>query len=78
MNKNSSPKSPRILKVRKDGAYDCVYVNRKKIRLGRTGTSEADDNFRRIQIQVLTNPTYLYCLTYSRRLYRLFGSMFFI
>jgi len=35
-----------------------VYVNKKKIRLGRTGTPEADDAFRRVQIQVLTDPTY--------------------
>jgi len=33
MSKKSSPKPPRILQVRKDGAYDCVYVNSKKIRL---------------------------------------------
>jgi len=59
MNKKHSQKSPRILQVRRDGAYDCVYVNSKKIRLGRTGTPEADDNFRKIQIQVLTDPTYL-------------------
>ena len=59
MSKNSSPRPPRILQVRKDGVYDCVYVNKKKIRLGRTGTPEADDAFRRVQIQVLTDPTYL-------------------
>jgi hypothetical protein len=59
MSKENTPKPPRILQVRRDGAYDCVYVNKKKIRLGRTGTPEADDNFRRIQIQVLTDPTYL-------------------
>jgi hypothetical protein len=58
MNKKSSSNPPRILQVRKDGAYDCVYVNRKKIRLGRTGTPEADGNFRKIQIQVLTDPTF--------------------
>ena len=57
MSKNSSQKPPRILQVRKDGVYDCVYVNKKKIRLGRTGTPEADTNFRRIQVQVLTDPT---------------------
>ena len=59
MSKKVSPKSPRILQVRKDGVYDCVYVNKKKIRLGRTGTQEADDAFRRVQIQVLTDPAYL-------------------
>ena len=59
MTKKLSSKPPRILQVRRDGAYDCVYVNRKKIRLGRTGTPEASDAFRRLQIQVLTDPTYL-------------------
>jgi len=59
MIKKNSPKSPRIFQVRKDGAYDCVYVNSKKIRLGRTGTPEADANFRKLQIQVLTDPTCL-------------------
>ena len=59
MSKNSSPKPPRILQIRKDGVYDCVYVNKKKIRLGRTGTPEAETNFRKIQIQVLTDPTCL-------------------
>ena len=59
MNKKHSPKSPRILQIRRDGAYDCVYLHGKKIRLGRTGTPEADDNFRKIQIQVLTDPTCL-------------------
>jgi len=59
MTKKNVLKPPRILEVRKDGAYDCVYVNSKKIRLGRTGTPEADANFRKIQIQVLTDPTYL-------------------
>jgi integrase len=58
MNRKSSPKPPRILQVRKDGAYDCVYVNKKKIRLGRTGTPEAEAAFRQIQIQVLADPTF--------------------
>jgi hypothetical protein len=57
MNRKSVPKPPRILQVRKDGVYDCVYVNKQKIRLGRSGTPEADENFRKIQIQVLTDPT---------------------
>ena len=59
MNKKHSPKPPRILQVRQDGAYDCVYLNKKKIRLGRTGSPEAEANFRKIQIQVLTDPTCL-------------------
>ena len=59
MNKKHTSKSPRILQVRKGGAYDCVYVNGKKIRLGRTGTPETEANFRKVQVQVLTDPTYL-------------------
>ena len=63
MNKKYSQKPPRILQVRKDGAYDCVYVNKKKIRLGRTGSPEADDAFRKLQIQILTDPTCLSATT---------------
>ena len=49
--------SPKILKVRQDRQYDCVYLNGKKIILGRSGTPEADAAFRKLQIQVLTDPT---------------------
>ena len=59
MSKKNVSKPPRILQVRRDGVYDCVYVNKKKVRLGRTGTPEANDAFRRLQIQVLTDPTCL-------------------
>ena len=57
MSKKCSSKPPRILQVRKDGAYDCVYLHSKKIRLGRTGTPEAEAAFRQIQIQILTDPS---------------------
>ena len=42
MNKKNAPKSPRILQVRQDRDYDCVYVKGKKIMLGRTGSPEAE------------------------------------
>ena len=57
MTKKKSAQSPRILQVRKDREYDCVYLNGKKINLGRTGTPEAETAFRQLQIQVLTDPT---------------------
>jgi len=60
MNKKSSSKltkSTRILQVRQDRDYDCVYVNGKKIMLGRSGTPEAAEALRQLQIQVLTDPT---------------------
>jgi integrase len=56
MNKKSVSKSPRILQIRKDRDYDCVYVKGKKIMLGRSGTPEAEAAFRQLQIQVLTDP----------------------
>ena len=57
MTKKKSTQSPRILQVRKDRDYDCVYLNREKIILGRTGTPEAEAAFRQLQIQVLTDPS---------------------
>ena len=57
MNKKNVSKSPRILQVRQDREYDCVYVNGKKIMLGRTGTPEAETAYRQLQIQVFTDPT---------------------
>ena len=59
MNRKHSPTSTRILKVCTDGAYDCVYLHKKRIRLGRTGSPEAEANFRQLQIQVLADPTSL-------------------
>ena len=58
MNKKHSPKPPRILQVRRDRDYDCVYLHGEKIILGRTGTPEADAAFRQLQVRVLTDPTY--------------------
>ena len=50
--------SPHILQIRKDRDYDCVYVKGKKIMLGKSGSPEAQEKFRRLQIQVLSDPTY--------------------
>ena len=57
MNKKSPSKSPRILQIRQDRDYDCVYVKGKKIMLGRTGTPEAEAAYRQLQVQVFTDPT---------------------
>jgi len=57
MSKKHTSKSPKILKVRQDRNYDCVYLKGKKIILGRTGTPEAEAAYRQLQIRVLTNPT---------------------
>ena len=48
-------KSPRILQVRKD--RNCVYVNKKKIMLGRSGTPEAQAAFLEVQTKLLADPT---------------------
>jgi len=57
MTKRNVSQSPRILKIRQDRDYDCVYVDGKKIMLGRTGSPEAEVAFRQLQIQVLTDPS---------------------
>jgi len=57
MTKKNVSQSPRILKIRQDRGYDCVYLGGKKIMLGRTGSPEADAAFRQLQIQALTDPT---------------------
>ena len=49
--------SCRVLTIRRDGDYACVYLNKKKIRLGRYGSPEADAKFRQLQIQILTDPS---------------------
>jgi hypothetical protein len=46
-----------ILQVRQDRDYDCVYLSGKKINLGRTGTPEAEEALRQLQIKVLPDPT---------------------
>jgi hypothetical protein len=56
MSKKNATKPPRILKVRKDRDYDCVYIGKKKIMLGRTGSPEAEAALMKIQVQVLTDP----------------------
>ena len=38
-------------------ASDCVYLNKKKIILGKSGSPEAEAKFRQLQIQVLSDPT---------------------
>ena len=53
MKTKNSAQSPRILQIRKDRSYDCVYLNGKKIILGRTGTPEAEEAYRKLQIQVI-------------------------
>jgi hypothetical protein len=58
MSKKHTSQSPRILQVRKDRNYDCVYVKGKKIMLGKSGSPEAEAAFRKLQIQVLTDPTF--------------------
>jgi len=57
MSQKNVTKSPRILQVHKDRDYDCVYVGRQKIMLGKSGSPEAEAKFRLLQIQVLTDPT---------------------
>jgi len=49
--------SLKLLKVCKDRNYDCVYLNKKKIILGRSGTPEAEAALRKLQIQILSDPT---------------------
>jgi len=61
MNSKNTPnpsQSPLMLKIRKDRDYDCVYVKGKKIMLGKSGSPEAQEKFRRLQIQVLSDPTF--------------------
>ena len=58
MTKKNVSKSPRILQIRQDRDYDCVYLHGKKVMLGRTGTPEAEAAFRQLQIQVLADPTF--------------------
>ena len=57
MNKKTSKTPPRILKIRKDREYDCVYIGKQKIMLGRSGSPEAEAAYRQLQIQVLTDPS---------------------
>ena len=56
--KKAEKNSHRILKVCKDRDYDCVYLNKKKIILGRSGTPEAEAAFVKLQVQVLTDPAF--------------------
>ena len=55
--KKSVKSSQRILNLSQDGKYACVYLNKKKIRLGHYGSQEAEEKFRQLQIQVLSDPT---------------------
>ena len=57
MTKTITKNSSRILHVRKDRNYDYVYVNKKKIMLGRSGTQEAHTAFLAIQAKLLADPT---------------------
>jgi len=56
MNKKSVTKSPRILQIRQDRGYDCVYAGGKKFMLGKSGSPEAQAAFLKLQIQALTDP----------------------
>ena len=56
MPKKNVSNSPRILQIRQDRDYDCVYIGKRKIMLGRTGSPEAEAKFRQLQIQALTDP----------------------
>ena len=58
MSKKHTLQSPRILQVRKDRNYDCVYVKGKKIILGKSGSPEAEAAFRQLQVKILTDPTF--------------------
>ena len=55
--KGGKKDSSRVLKIRRDGNYACVYLNKKKVRLGRYGSPEAEVAFRQLQVQVFTDPT---------------------
>jgi len=58
MSKKNAVQSTRNLKISQDKGYACVYLNKQKVMLGaRYGTPEADDAFRKLQIQALTDPT---------------------
>ena len=57
MTKKKSSKSPRTLKICKDRDYDCVYVNGKKIMLGRSGTPEANAAYLDLQKRWFVDPT---------------------
>ena len=58
MSKKIALQSTRNLQIRQDKGYACVYLNGKKIMLGaRYGTPEAEEAFKKLQIQVLTDPT---------------------
>ena len=58
MNKKNVSKPAKIPPLHKDRDYDCVYVNRKKIMLGKSGTPEAEAAYRQLQIKILTDPTF--------------------
>ena len=58
MSKKHTSQSPRILQVRKDRNYDCVYVKGKKIMLGKSGSPEAEAAYRQLQVKILTDPTF--------------------
>jgi len=58
MTKKNVSKPPKLPQIHKDRDYDCVYVKRKKIMLGKSGTPEAEEAYRQIQIKILTDPTF--------------------
>ena len=58
MSKKNVSRPTKIPQIHKDRDYDCVYVKRKKIMLGKSGTPEAEEAYRQIQIKILTDPTF--------------------
>ena len=55
----------------------CVYVKNKKIMLGKSGSPEAQEKFRRLQIQVLSDPTYSFLESKQVSLYFWYNSYVF-
>ena len=53
---NSAFHSVRLPQVRKDRDYDYVFVNKKKIMLGRSGTPEARTAYVELQAKLLADP----------------------
>ena len=58
MSKKDVSKTTKLPKIHKDRDYDCVYVKRKKIMLGKSGSPEAEAAYRQLQIKILSDPTF--------------------
>ena len=57
MTKKKTSISSRTPQVRKDRDYDYVFVNKKKIMLGRSGTPEARAAYVELQAKLLADPS---------------------